>query len=833
MVPAQPTAGFPANWPTDGRKGGVPDPATAGPDIVQIGNEGGLLPELAIHKAQPVLYETNVRSITVFNILENGLLLMGGERADVLIDFSKYAGQTLILYNDAPSPMPGFDPRIDYFTGDSDLTSAGGAYSTLPGYGPNTRTVMQIKVNNTTPAKALDTAALAAALPVAYAATQPKPIVPEVVYNKPFGTTEGNNYAKITTGSGVQPTFSWTANGIWSVNGATIVNGGSGYTKPPIVTFSPPPANTGKANPGKTATGTATIDATGKVTAITLDTLPSGNLSTGNGYVATPIITLTQAPGDTTGKGAVAIATTTATKTVNVINKAIQELFDPIYGRMNATLAVELPFSTALLATTIPLNYVDAPYDNYDVIKDGETQIWKITHNGVDSHPVHFHLVNVQVINRVGWDGTIKPPHGNELGWKETLRMNPLEDIIVAVTASRPVTPFSLPKSKRLLDPSQSAGGTLGFTQIDPVTGQAPAIPFSNVTTDFDNEYVWHCHILGHEENDFMRPFVFRPDVVVPDAPGNVTVTGTTVTWTDPTPLNGVDSLGAPTAGTNAAFPSPTNSSRNEIGFRVYATGSTSPVATLPANVTSWTDASVSAANTYTVTAYNAAGEGAAGSATTLTSGGAGTVTSTSSTASSAASVTQAIAAANAATTAAAVTAATPAAPTGLTQTLNPDGTVTISWNAVAGATNYIVTAGKTIYPQAGQPLITGTSLTIAVSNSSISVVAVNNAAALQSVSSASLYNGAAATPTNFSARPGKVGSVALTWSNNNLNVNNLSGFTLSWVQNAATKTLTFAPNSTGATIIKLTSGGSYTFTLQANSSIGNSASVSSTVTAP
>jgi hypothetical protein len=179
------------------------------------------------------------------------------------------------------------------------------------------------------------------------------------------------------------------------------------------------------------------------------------------------------------------------------------------------------------------------------------------------------------------------------------------------------------------------------------------------------------------------------------------------------------------------------------------------------------------------------------------------------------------------------VTAATPAAPTGLTQTLNPDGTVTISWNAVAGATNYIVTAGKTIYPQAGQPLITGTSLTIAVSNSSISVVAVNNAAALQSVSSASLYNGAAATPTNFSARPGKVGSVALTWSNNNLNVNNLSGFTLSWVQNAATKTLTFAPNSTGATIIKLTSGGSYTFTLQANSSIGNSASVSSTVTAP
>ena len=115
MVPAVPTAGFPAKWPTDGRPGGVPDPATAGPDIVQIGSEGGLLPAPAVWKSQPVTYETDVRSITVFNILDHGLLLMGGERADVLVDFTKYAGQTLILYNDAPAPMPGFDPRIDYY----------------------------------------------------------------------------------------------------------------------------------------------------------------------------------------------------------------------------------------------------------------------------------------------------------------------------------------------------------------------------------------------------------------------------------------------------------------------------------------------------------------------------------------------------------------------------------------------------------------------------------------------------------------------------------------------------------------------------------------------
>ena len=45
LVPAVPGA-FPGHptWPTDGRVGGVPDPSTAGPNIIQIGTEGGLLP---------------------------------------------------------------------------------------------------------------------------------------------------------------------------------------------------------------------------------------------------------------------------------------------------------------------------------------------------------------------------------------------------------------------------------------------------------------------------------------------------------------------------------------------------------------------------------------------------------------------------------------------------------------------------------------------------------------------------------------------------------------------------------------------------------------------
>jgi FtsP/CotA-like multicopper oxidase with cupredoxin domain len=638
MVPAVPTAGFPATWPTDGRAGGVPDPATAGPDIVQIGNEGGLLPAVAIWKSQPVVYEQNVRSITIFNVLDHDLTLMPGERADAFVDFTNYAGQTLILYNDAPAPFPGYDPRIDYYTGVGDQTMAGGAYDTLPGYGPNTRTVMQFKVNATNTSGQggpLNVAALTAALPVAYAATQPAPIVPESVYNQAFGTANVDNYAHIGTGSGVQPY--WVLNGgAFALTGITLTTGGSLYPAGTTVTIDPPLCTpVVAATACAQATATPVLGAGGVITGFT-------NFVAGAGYTTVPNVTFS-APG-LDGTRASALITANGYK---VINKAIQELFDPVYGMMNATLAAELPFSTATVATTIPLAYVDTPIEYLDGIHDGETQIWKITHNGVDSHPVHFHLVNVQVLNRVGWDGVVKPPAANEVGWKEVLRMNPLEDVYVAVKAVHPVVPFGIPQSHRRLDPSQADGSQLGLTQIDPTTGNAPTsqtyidpvtgisgphvvTAYSNQLTDFDNEYVWHCHILGHEEFDFMRPFVFHPDVVVPDAPATVAVSSAgVVTWVDTTPVGGQDAQGIPTAGTNAAYPTPTSSPKNEIGYKIYANvtldangyvpAASVPVALMPANTTTWTDPAYVAGNVYYVVAYNVAGNSPAGTSATTT----------------------------------------------------------------------------------------------------------------------------------------------------------------------------------------------------------------------
>jgi len=875
MVPAVPTAGFPATWPTDGRAGGVPDPLTAGPDIVQIGSEGGLLPALAILKPQPVSFDLDKRSITILNILNSGLLLGGAERADVLIDFSQYAGKTLILYNDAPTPMPAVDGRTDYFTGMGDMTDAGGAYDTLPGYGPNTRTVMQIKVAAATPAAPLNTAALADALTVAYAKTQPAPHIPQMVYNPAFGTNDVDNYAKIFTGGLTEPYFQMQGT-TFAITGAKVVNGGSGYdaATPPLVTFTAPPAG------GVAATATAVVQG-GVVTGFT-------NFNAGSGYTNTVPLTVKIDP------PAPGIGSTTATAKVEVnalkvINKAIQELFDPIYGRMNATLAVELPFTSQAIATTIPLAYIDAPIESLDAISDGETQIWKITHNGVDSHPVHFHLMNVQLINRVDWAGVIKPPHPNEMGWKETITMNPLEDVYVAAKAIRPVTPFGLPTSRRLLDPSQAVGNTVFFTNIDPVTGQRPTFQrqlvggvnidkplngagYSNQMTDFDNEYVWHCHILGHEENDFMRPMIFHPNVVLPDVPGAVTIASNQLTWADPTPVGGWDKDGVPTAGETAkpvladgslgdAYAvEPTNNPKNEIGFKVFRTVTTnvttttpavtdasgavitpsasstattvapSTVSLVPANATSWTDMQPpvlvnthitnNATNVtvdtvdsvaYDVVAYNAAGDSVSGTSF----------------------VQAAIGAAPGLPTTVLPTSSVPA-PTGLTQTYAAATGTTLTWDAVAGATGYVVTIGGVAQT------VTGNTLTVAgaPSGQTVTVAAqVGTSTGTATGAASSVFNGIAYAPVALTVSNGKlatvpVGTVTLTWANSPLNVGNVTGLTLSWTAKGKTAVLgsrALPANNTGATVIGLGDDKEYTFSVVANSALGDSAAAKAT----
>ena len=93
------------DWPTDGREGGVPDPATAGPSFIQIGTEGGFLPKPVELLNQPVDWNMDQTNFDM-GVVNKGTLILGtAERADVIVNFSAFAGKTLILYNDAPAPF--------------------------------------------------------------------------------------------------------------------------------------------------------------------------------------------------------------------------------------------------------------------------------------------------------------------------------------------------------------------------------------------------------------------------------------------------------------------------------------------------------------------------------------------------------------------------------------------------------------------------------------------------------------------------------------------------------------------------------------------------------
>jgi len=71
------------------------------------------------------------------------------------------------------------------------------------------------------------------------------------------------------------------------------------------------------------------------------------------------------------------------------------------------------------------------------------------------------------------------------------------------------------------MDVTTPAGSTLNYIQPAPVPGLPTPAGISNVMTNYGWEYVCHCHLLGHEENDMMRPIVFN--VPVPPTPVGLT----------------------------------------------------------------------------------------------------------------------------------------------------------------------------------------------------------------------------------------------------------------------------------------------------------------------
>ncbi|MGI5215542.1 hypothetical protein ACQEUR_21855, partial [Plantactinospora sp. CA-290183] len=285
--------------------------------------------------------------------------------------------------------------------------------------------------------------------------------------------------------------------------------------------------------------------------------------------------------------------------------KAIVADFDPEYGRLTYLLGTELPKTSALLQTTIPLTRIDPPtevvFPSDPAVPVGApgdgTQLWKITHSGTDTLAVHFHHVNVQLVNRVGRDGAIRPPEPNELGWKETVRMNPYEDTIVALRPTLPAPlPFKVSDSVRLHDPTQLPGMSHGCTQVNPRTGEPAMV--TNRLHNFGWEYVWHGQPLGHADQQMTRPLVLHFSPAAPTgltarpSPGSASVLpAIVVTWTN-------NARGPAVGGTTTAgSPAASNSLVQRATDAAFSHGLTSFV--VPATAGAHTDSTVTPGLTY------------------------------------------------------------------------------------------------------------------------------------------------------------------------------------------------------------------------------------------
>ena len=447
--------------------------STAGPDWIQIGSEGGFLPApVVVDGQQPTTWIIDPTRFDVGNGDKHSLLLAPAERADVIVDFSQFAGKTLILYNDAPAAFPARVASYDYYTGAPDL-SPSGAPTILPGYGPNTRTIMQVKV-----------AGSAAA---------------------PFNI------------AGLARAFKHHADGsgVFESGQNPIIVGQASYNSAYGTSF----ASAGDCNGGDAnCDGYARISMQGE-DIFNFDTLLGNRIG------------------------------------VKIEAKALHDetnatTFEP-YGRMSGNLGVEAVPATPGLQNIVLYPFVNPPTELFDATHlpttkdvtstgrlipiatgDDGTQIWKFTHNGVDTHPIHFHLYDVQVLNRVTWDNIIIAPDPNELGWKDTVRVSPLEDTYFAIRPVIPVLPWELPNSIRPLNPMMPLGDTTMFNPTD--ANGNPTNPIINSLANFGWEYMLHCHILSHEEMDMMRPVSVA---VPPNAPSGLTWTSKgsrlTLTWTD------------------------------------------------------------------------------------------------------------------------------------------------------------------------------------------------------------------------------------------------------------------------------------------------------------
>jgi FtsP/CotA-like multicopper oxidase with cupredoxin domain len=174
--------------------------------------------------------------------------------------------------------------------------------------------------------------------------------------------------------------------------------------------------------------------------------------------------------------------------------------------------------------------------------KEGATEVWEIVNTTMDAHPIHTHLAQFQLMNRQGVNmgdfavpgtayidtykaafpgGTFIPAYGPPLAYTPSTASggkyggNPDVTPFVAGYPIQPPNPNEAGwKDTVLCPPGMVTRFVVRWAPQD-VAVDAPAsdlhYPFipngpSQGTAGAMYDYVWHCHIVDHEDNEMMRP---------------------------------------------------------------------------------------------------------------------------------------------------------------------------------------------------------------------------------------------------------------------------------------------------------------------------------------
>jgi FtsP/CotA-like multicopper oxidase with cupredoxin domain len=160
------------------------------------------------------------------------------------------------------------------------------------------------------------------------------------------------------------------------------------------------------------------------------------------------------------------------------------------YGRLQPLLGVAAPTDDAAGYTVDGAIGWHSPTTENPAT--GDTEEWEIYNATGDAHPVHLHLVHFEVLGRQEFAADLIPQpvlqHNGEtgIGFK-------LENIALG----NPVGPM------------------IGYVENAPkdmVTALPGQVTRIKATFDRPGRYVWHCHILSHEDHEMMRVLHVGPE---------------------------------------------------------------------------------------------------------------------------------------------------------------------------------------------------------------------------------------------------------------------------------------------------------------------------------